>query len=107
MFKPEYAQYNNILVWTAVSGAVLFIFSFLNCGLNAARKFGVQIPIYAGAAAINLLLAFLFIPRFGMVGAVWAIIGTYSFGLLTSAFFLKKAIKDVYLVPEVISEAKL
>jgi O-antigen/teichoic acid export membrane protein len=88
LFKPDYAQHNNIFIWVTVSGAVLFVFTFLNTALNAARQFKIQVPIYGLAALICGLSSLILIPSHGMKGAVWSIMLCYIFGVLSSASYL-------------------
>jgi O-antigen/teichoic acid export membrane protein len=94
MFRAEYAEYSDVFVWITVAGAILFIFHFMNSGLNAARRFKIQAPIYAVVAAICAGLSFLLIPHYGMMGAVWSIIACYCFGTISSAVLIVKAVNE-------------
>jgi len=93
MFKADYAEHSGIFVWITIAGAILFVFSFVNCGLNAARKFKIQMPIYGLSACICIGASLLLIPRYGMIGAVWSIIACYCFGTSASFFCVIKAIR--------------
>jgi O-antigen/teichoic acid export membrane protein len=92
MFTADYAEYNYVFVWVAVAGTMLFLFSFLNFGMNAARQFRVQVPLYGIAAGICAGMSFLLIPRYGMVGASWSIILCYIFGIIGSLVVIIRAI---------------
>ncbi len=82
MFTSEYAQYNHIFVGLTVAGAILFLYTFMNDSLTATRTFTVQLPICAAAAGVCGLGSLVLIPRVGMMGAVYALIGCYLVGFL-------------------------
>jgi O-antigen/teichoic acid export membrane protein len=94
LFRPDYAEYKQVFTWIAVAGAVLFVFTFMNCGLNAARKFKIQVPIYGSAALICCVSSVVLIPPYGMAGASWSIIACYIFGTVSSGVFVIKAITE-------------
>ncbi len=93
LFKPHYAEYNDIFIWITIAGAVLFVFNFLNWGLCAVREFRIQVPIYGLAAAICIGFSFWLIPVYGMKGAVWSIIAGYIWGTSGCAVFVIRSIK--------------
>jgi O-antigen/teichoic acid export membrane protein len=82
LFKPEYAQYNWVFVQIMTAGAVLVMFSIMNVGLTAARKFAIQVPLYATSAAGCALTAFFLVPRFGISGAAWSLLVCNTIGFL-------------------------
>lgn len=69
MFTLEYAKHSGVFVHLMAAGSVLLLFSCMNIGLTAARKFAVQLPLYVLSAAACAASAFLLIPRYGMQGA--------------------------------------
>lgn len=93
MFTPEYAQHNNVFIGIAVASAVLFIFTFMNVGLCAARSFKVQVPIYGFAAGVCVILSLWLIPSYGMIGAVVAVIASFCFGAMGCGVFVIIAIQ--------------
>jgi len=94
LFRPDYARYNYVFIWITVAGTGLFLFTFMNCGLNAARKFKIQVPIYGLAAGLCGVLSLLLIPHYGMIGAAWSIIGCYGFGAISSGIFVGLALRE-------------
>lgn len=92
IFRPEYAEHNNVLIILAVAGLLLMLFSFMNVGLTAARKFAIQVPIYAACAIACCISAICFIPRFGMKGAAFSLIVCYVIGIASCFYYIKKAI---------------
>lgn len=93
IFKPDYAEHNDLFIVATIAGAVLFIFTFINSGLNAAKCFKIQVPIYAGSAITATIFSFLLIPHYKMIGAMISILVCYLFGLMVSLFFLARALK--------------
>lgn len=96
VFKPDYAEHNDLFIISTIAGGVLFVFTFMNCGLNAAKCFKIQVPIYAGAALSGAVFSFWLIPNHGMIGAMISIIASYLVGFTMSLFFLLKALKKPY-----------
>lgn len=94
IFKSDYAEHNDVFIWITVAGAISFIFNFMNSGLNAARRFKIQMQIHGFTAALCVLFSLLLIPHYGMTGAAWAVIICYGFGLLGSTFFVVVAVKE-------------
>lgn len=93
VFKANYAEYNNIFVHLTIAGAILFLFSAMNVALTTARKFAIQIPIYAFSVVICGMAAFLLIPHYGMMGAAWSLSICYCTGTAGCLFFLIRAIR--------------
>ncbi len=94
MFTPEYGAYHVELVWVTVAGGALFVFSFFNAGLNAARRFRSQVIAAAAAAGICYLAARAWIPGHGIMGAAWSLLACYLGGALICALFILKAAWD-------------
>jgi O-antigen/teichoic acid export membrane protein len=91
LFKPEYAAYNGLLIKVMLAGTMLFLFTGLNMGLTATRRFGVQLPIYAAAALACGVSSYLLIPWLGVDGAAWAVLICYSVGSAGCAVLLLQA----------------
>jgi O-antigen/teichoic acid export membrane protein len=93
VFKADYAEYNNIFVQLTIAGAVLFLFSAMNVALTTARKFAIQIPIYAFSVVVCGIAAFLLIPHYGMMGATWSLLICYFTGFAGCLFFWIRTVK--------------
>lgn len=93
VFKADYAEYNNIFIQLNIAGAVFFLFSAMNVALTTARKFAIQIPIYAFSVVVCGMAVFLLIPYYGMLGATWSLLICYSVGFLGCLFFWIREIK--------------
>ncbi|HSC26188.1 MAG TPA: lipopolysaccharide biosynthesis protein [Vicinamibacterales bacterium] len=69
---PPYVPAADVVTWTAVG--VLFQGAYLltSIGLNITKNTQYYAASTAVAAAVNVLLNFALIPRFGLMGAAWA-----------------------------------
>ena len=74
LYRPEYAQHADVLVWLAITATGTFLIWFLGCGMTSARYFRVQTPLNAGALLITALACPLLIPGHGLLGATWALL---------------------------------
>jgi O-antigen/teichoic acid export membrane protein len=82
MFTADYGQHNWVFVQLTIAGLVLFLFSLANTALTTARRFAIQLPLYAIAAIACGLSAFLLVPRYGMLGAAWSLLICYTVGFI-------------------------
>ena len=69
---PRWADVATVITWTAVGVLLQGVYLLTSIGLNLTKRTQYY-PVATGiAAATNVGLNFLLIPRFGMVGAAWA-----------------------------------
>lgn len=73
LYRPEYAAYLDVFVWLLVATAIGYLCTFLGFALTAARVFAVQVPIYAASVVVVLVASAVLVPRYGLLGAAWAI----------------------------------
>jgi O-antigen/teichoic acid export membrane protein len=57
-----------------LAAGLSYLGSFLGYGMNAARRFKAQLPIFVGAAAATTATCAFLVPRLGMLGAAWAVV---------------------------------
>jgi O-antigen/teichoic acid export membrane protein len=74
VYAPEYAAHADVLVWLCVVAAVGYVASALCCSITAARRFSEQLGVAALTLAVSWLASLLLVPRFGLVGAAWALL---------------------------------
>ena len=60
----------------------------LSQDLNGRGNSGLTAAVNAGAAGINLALAIVLLPRFGIVGAAWSTIGSSGFAMIAGVWLL-------------------
>lgn len=66
-----------VFQWIGINYVVFPIFGVMAYGLNLTRKTRVIARIVLGAAALNIALNFVLIPRLGIMGAVYATLACY------------------------------
>ena len=79
---PFRAEGAPLLPWIGLAaflwGATLF---YTNLAFQLSRKTAGQISVSLASALLNLALNWLWIPRFGLLGAAWATLFAYGLGL--------------------------
>jgi O-antigen/teichoic acid export membrane protein len=74
VYKPEYAQHTDLLVWLMVTAAIGYMSSFLGDGLVAARYLRIQIPLFVLVTATSAIGSYWLIPIDGLRGAAIALL---------------------------------
>lgn len=92
LFKADYAEYYGILIRLSITWSVLFVFTFMNVGLQATRNFKLPVLIYSLAALTCGVFSFCLVPSHGMIGAVWSLFACYCVGFLGCSFFVNRAV---------------
>jgi O-antigen/teichoic acid export membrane protein len=73
LYTPEYAARADVFILVMVAAAAGYVASFLTCGMMAARKFAIQLPLYATVVAVALVSSLSLVPALGLKGAVLAL----------------------------------
>ena len=81
-YAPEYAAEAPVLVWMAVAAGVGFANKAVAASVTAARRLLPQLPIALTSVALAFLASSLLIPRWGLVGAAWAVLATEATRLI-------------------------
>jgi O-antigen/teichoic acid export membrane protein len=84
LYRPEYGEYNNILILVMVSALIDYLFAFLGHGMTAARYFRIQVPLLATVSITAALSSLLLIPLWGMQGAAFSLMISTGVGTLGS-----------------------
>lgn len=74
LYTAQYADHADLLIWLAATAGVEFISSFFGHAMTAARRFRVQVPLFALATTMTLIASALLIPGRGLSGAVIALL---------------------------------
>jgi O-antigen/teichoic acid export membrane protein len=91
-YGPEYAGHVKVFVWIAMAIGVNFLASFMLYGVTAARYFRSQLPLSLTVTATGLIACAWFIPKFGILGAAYALLLTALARALLAAGLLVKAL---------------
>lgn len=75
LYSPEYAEHNRLFVWIMVAGGVTYVGSLMGSPVMAMRHFRDILWVYLGNSLLLLVLAWYLIPKYGMTGAAWAMLG--------------------------------
>jgi O-antigen/teichoic acid export membrane protein len=84
IYKPEYAKYSQVFVMAMVTAGLGYIATFCGTALTAVRSIKIQPVILVGCVSIAYLLCILLIPKMGIIGAAWALVGTASFQVIAN-----------------------
>lgn len=93
VYKQEYAQQPGIFVWLLVVAGLTMVNSMLNFGMIAAKRFKSQVPLNAFTCLVCLSTCYYFIPRYGMNGAVLAMLLTSICKAVGSLIVIALALK--------------
>ncbi len=74
VYKPEYAEHVDLLRWLMIVGAVQCLTTAMQCGLTAASRFAVQVPVFATVTITSFVGCMLLVPRMGLNGAAIAVL---------------------------------
>jgi O-antigen/teichoic acid export membrane protein len=69
---PRWGEVETVITWTAIGVFLQGIYLLTSIGLNITKRTEFYPLATVTAAAVNIALNFLLIPRFGIVGAAWA-----------------------------------
>lgn len=94
LYGPEYQGYMAVLLVMVGSSGVSAIASFLGYGMTAARRFREQLPVFVATLATCGIVSLLLTPRFGIMGAAWAIALASVAQVLGSFWVLRSAVRS-------------
>jgi O-antigen/teichoic acid export membrane protein len=69
---PQWREVETVITWTAIGVFLQGFYLLTSIGLNITKRTEYYPVATIGAAAVNIVLNFALIPRFGIVGAAWA-----------------------------------
>jgi O-antigen/teichoic acid export membrane protein len=93
LYRPEYAAHLDILLVSMAAGAIGYAASLLGYAITATRRFTAQVPILVASALAATAASFVFIPRFGAVGAALAVAAGSLAQLAGEAVLLRAALR--------------
>lgn len=74
VYKPEYAERQDVFIWLLVAAGGTMLASMLGFARFATRRFKSQIPASLAVCIVSVLTCWLLIPPYGMKGASWSMI---------------------------------
>lgn len=94
VYTAEYSEYEDILTILSLSAGFSFASSFMGYGMTAARKFKSQVPLFLMVGVVTFAFCILLIPRYGLIGAAWALVGSGTVSLLGSGLIVRNAVAE-------------
>jgi O-antigen/teichoic acid export membrane protein len=92
LYRREYAAHVGLLALFVGVAGVTTIGSFLFCGLTAARRFRMQVPVYFVAMLIVIAGSALLVPRWGLTGAGIALLFSAVSVVLGGLWMMKRVL---------------
>ncbi len=88
LYRPEYASDPNLLPIVMLAAGIQYVYIFCATALIAMHQFKIQVPLHLTSVLLITALCFYLIPRLGLLGAAWAMLGANGFEALvyTGAF---------------------
>lgn len=90
-YSAEYTKYSNIFVWLMIIGALRYMFGFISTALIVMRLLQMQMFFLSVTTVVGLVVAWVFIPVYGQMGAVWSMLIVVClnliFGILAVIFY--------------------
>jgi len=74
VYKPEYAEKQDVFFLLLVSAGIAMLASMLGYGMTATRSFKSQVPLCAIICSVTFVLSWMLMPKYGMKGAAWALL---------------------------------
>jgi O-antigen/teichoic acid export membrane protein len=76
LYRPEYAEHTDVLIAMMVGGAMTYVSGLMASAVTSARCFSRQIPVLATAVGAAALASMILVPKYGLLGAAFAVIIT-------------------------------
>lgn len=105
LYGSEYARHEGLFVALMLAVTVANLQTVFQYAMTAARHFRIQPVIFSGAVGLNVLLCLWLVPRMGIEGAAWALLGVYLFEALASLFVLGPALFRASRPPSLLGES--
>jgi len=92
LYRPEYASNLSVFVVMMIGGGVTGIGYFLGYGINATRRFWLQVPVIGLSTVTTAVLTTVLARRLGLMGAALALLSAALLHLLGNAVALRYAL---------------
>ena len=99
LFRPEYAEHTDVLLWLMISGGVSYVAHYITTGITAAKYLRIQTPIYALATMSSVIACFWLIPALGLKGAALSLLLASCVQLLGAFVVALHAIANIAAKP--------
>jgi O-antigen/teichoic acid export membrane protein len=91
LYGSQFAQYANLAVFLMAAGTMKDVSVLLGRAISSMRRFRVNLAVRLAGVLVLLVLLNVLVPRFGLLGAAWAIaLGWLLSALVSVAYVLRK-----------------
>lgn len=104
LFKPEYAAYSNVFVLLMIAGTITYVGSGTGWVMTAARSLNEQVPLLAASGIAAAFASYFLIPRFGLMGAGYAMLAGSIVQFAGSAMILFSIDRRLHNQPSVLKK---
>jgi O-antigen/teichoic acid export membrane protein len=95
LYRSEYGKDLSVFVIMMIGGGVTAIGYFLGYGINAARRFWLQVPVIALSTVMNAAMTAVLAPRLGLMGAALALLSAALVHVFGNALALRYALGQI------------
>jgi O-antigen/teichoic acid export membrane protein len=95
LYRSEFAEHTDLLVWLMVAAAISHLSSVLGFFMTAARKFSVQVPLFACVCAASVIACAVLIPVCGLPGLALAMAAGFAVQFIVSAVVVIQALTNI------------
>jgi O-antigen/teichoic acid export membrane protein len=95
IYKPEYALESQAFNWLMVANGIFYLQAALRDGVTAAKNYRVQPWIHAVGVIVIALASWILVPRYGLIGAAWAVCIGMAVLAIGFAFVILKTIRGL------------
>lgn len=99
-YTSDYIAYFDVFMWLLVVCAVAFINSMFGYAVTGARFFKIQVPQGVIVVIVVLAGSAILVPKYQLVGAVWAILAAMTVKAITFLFIIFYAISKNRHLPD-------
>ena len=92
LYRPQYAEHVDLLLWLMAVGAVGCVASCLGCAMSAAGQFRPQVPLFIVVTGSSFAACYFLIPWRGLQGAALAALVSMTVQLLGTSFIVYRAL---------------
>ncbi len=95
IYTSEFGQHAQVLTWIMIGSGIRFAGGFLGYGITAARYFRIQVPLNIIGLIAVITGSFLLVPRYGLLGAAWAVAGAFLSDVILKSLVVVHALKNI------------
>jgi O-antigen/teichoic acid export membrane protein len=93
LYGPRFTGRVDVFVWLMAGATAVFLGAALGYGMTAARYFNVQVVVFAGSALALVAACAVLLPRFGLLGAAWAVLAVHAVRALAIVAINRHAVR--------------